>query len=469
MLKKRLYTALKIIVCCFAVQVTYAQTITIPQENITGQTDYSIQLGNGSFSTLVGLVPSISVQAATTTLPATSTGTFSPLPLSVVKIRLASVGGASVLGSTSEITLTNASQPIYAALLSIGGGAILNNYRIQIAGNAWLAGTYATNNVYTSTFLTSVTPSTQSLQINVPGFLTANTSLSATTLLRVNSLSFFRATAGISTSSTFSYYTSVPTTLSLRGTSGALSFSTTKPFNQLPATANINLLSANITDPLAGVSSVNLSTSDQLLTTSTGLPVVLTNNKSVTSNISITGANLKSNFVQAGTYTVPLVYTIAKPAAAYPVTLAPVTMNTSAQVLIDDLSELIVQDPSVSLTFNTVAAYKNGVTTQMPNHIKLSATVPYDVTVKASSNFLTSGTGGQIPVGVITIEGMPSQTGITPVVLSSTAQKIISSANPGIDRLLNLQYRVPAAQTTNLLGKTAGTYSTTITYTLVAP
>lgn len=469
MLKKRLHTALKIIVCCFAAQVTHAQTITIPQDNITGQTDYSVQLGNGTFNTGLGIVPVINVQSTTATIPATNTGPSSPLPLSVVKIRLASVGGVILLGSTAEITLTTTAQSIYAALLSIGGGAILNNYRIQIAGNAWLAGTYATNNTYTSTILTGVNPSTQALQINVPGFLTAITSLPTTTVLHVNSLSFFRATAGISASNTVSYYTSVPTTVSMRATTAALSFATTKPYNQLPGTANVSLLNGNITDPLAGVSSVNLSTSDQLLTTSTGLPVVLTNNKSITSNIGITGANLTSNFLQAGTYTVPLVYTIAKPIAAYPATLSSVTMNTSAQVLIDDLSELIVQDPSVSLAFNTAATYKNGVTTQKPNHIKLSATVPYDVTVKASSNFLTSGTGVQIPVGVITIEGMPSQTGITPVVLSATAQKIISSANPGVDRLLNLQYRVPAAQTPNLLGKTAGTYSTTVTYTLVAP
>ncbi|PIH00828.1 hypothetical protein CS542_03415 [Pedobacter sp. IW39] len=61
---------------------------------------------------------------------------------------------------------------------------------------------------------------------------------------------------------------------------------------------------------------------------------------------------------------------------------------------------------------------------------------------------------------------MTGQTGIRQL-YSASPQTIITSANPTIDRLLNLQYRIPSAQTSNLLNKTAGSYNTTITYTIV--
>ncbi|PIH00829.1 hypothetical protein CS542_03420 [Pedobacter sp. IW39] len=48
---------------------------------------------------------------------------------------------------------------------------------------------------------------------------------------------------------------------------------------------------------------------------------------------------------------------------------------------------MIVQDPSVTLTVNCKLA---GVTTTKPNHVKVSSTVPYNVTVKASSSVLSS-------------------------------------------------------------------------------
>lgn len=442
--------------------------LNLPQANITSQTDYSVEALNGTFSNGLGLLPFIYVAAsAPANVPSTTT-TGNSIPLTAVFIKLFSVGTTGVLSGTSEIGLTNSTQAIYTALLALGGGPITNTYRIKTSGNPWIAGTYTTTLNFTSILLTSVTPAAQTLTINVPAFITPNVTAPATTLLHVNSLPMFRSTSGVSSSSIFDYYTSVPTLLNLRASNSTFTFSTTYPYNQLPAAQNVNQVKANITDAQA-TAAISLSATDQPLTVTAGMPVIATNDKSITSVLNIPGATLSSNFVQAGTYTTPIVYTIAKTAAAYPAALTSATMNSSLQVLVDDMSELILQDASVSLVFNTAAIYKAGVTKQMPNHLKASATVPYDVTVKASSNFLTSGTGAQIPVGVITIEGMPSQTGITPVVLSSSPQKIISSANPGIDRFLSLQYRIPAAQTPNLLNKAAGNYTTTVTYTLVAP
>lgn len=452
-------------------QHTYAQTnVSVSQAIIQAQADINTVAINGKLVVGLGVAPSIDAQPGAANIPATTTGTVATIPITNFFIKVLSINSLALLGGNNETQLSSAKTRIFTALAAVGGGDIQNNYRLVIAGTPWVAGTYTTPITFTANALlgASITNPVQQLNITVDAFITSRTALPSSTQLHVNSLALFRSTPGISNTATFDYYTSVPTVVNLKATAGTFAFSTTYPYNQLPAAINVNTVTATVSDLLA-TTPVSLSTIDQALTAATGLPVIATNIKSLTPSLSVSGANLKAGFVQAGTYTAGLTYTIAKLASAYPTTLASVPMTSSVQVLVDDMSELILNDASVSLAFSTAANYSQGITKQMPNHLKASSTVPYDVTVKASSNFFTSAAGGQIPVGVITIEGIPSQTGITPVVLSSTAQKIISSANPAIDRLLSLQYRIPASQTSNLLKKAAGNYTTTVTYTLVAP
>ncbi|MBB5622303.1 hypothetical protein HDE69_003378 [Pedobacter cryoconitis] len=465
MLKKRLYTALSVIFCCFTVGNVNAQlVINLPEANISGQTSYVVNLNSGA-SPFLSLLTAINVNAASTTLTPTP-GTLPAIPLApnLINMKVTSIGGVNILSGANPIVLSSVSQNIYFVAVGLLSGTMLVDYTVSPLNVAWAAGSYAT----TLTFTGSITPPTPTLTLNVPAYITLNTLVPATTTLNVNSFAIFRSVSGVSAVSGNDYFTTVPTLFSLRASSANFTFTTTQPYNQLPAVNSVNLMGAALSGTYAG-SAINLSASDQLLTVATGIPVVVTNKSVLSSTLSISGANLKSNFVQAGTYTVPVVYTLAKTASSFPATLASQTMNSSVQVNVSNLMELIVQDPSVTLTVNTTANYQQGVTTTKPNHVKVSSTVPYNVTVKASSSVLSSSGGVQIPVGVITLEGMTGQTGITPIVLSASPQTIITSANPTIDRLLNLQYRIPSAQTSNLLNKTAGSYNTTITYTIVAP
>ncbi|WP_068405498.1 hypothetical protein [Pedobacter cryoconitis] len=465
MLKKRLYTALRVIFCCFTVGNANAQLIiNLPEANISGQMGYVVNLNSGA-SPALSLLSSVNVKAASTTLtPTPATLPALALAPNLINMKVTSIGGVNILSGANPIILSSVSQNIYYVAVGLLSGTMLVDYTVSPIGVAWAAGSYAT----TLTFTGSITPPTPTLTLNVPAYITLNTLVPATTTLNVNSFAIFRSVAGVSAVSGSDYFTTVPTLLSLRASSGTFAFTTTQPYNQLPAANSVNLMGAVLSGTYAGAA-INLSASDQLLTAATGIPVIITNKSILSSTLSISGANLKSNFVQAGTYTVPVVYTVSKTASSFPATLASQTMNSSVQVNVSNLMELIVQDPSVTLTVNTTANYQQGVTTTKPNHVKVSSTVPYNVTVKASSSVLSSSGGIQIPVGVITIEGMTGQTGITPVVLSANPQTIISSANPIVDRLLNLQYRIPSAQTSNLLNKTAGSYNTTITYTIVAP
>lgn len=465
MLKKRLYTVLSVIFCCFTVGNVNAQlVINLPEANISGQTSYVVNLNSGA-SPFLSLLSAINVNAAGTTLTSTpSTLPAIPLAPNLINMKVTSIGGVNILSGANPIVLSSVSQNIYFVAVGLLSGTMLVDYTVSPLNVAWAAGSYAT----TLTFTGSITPPTPTLTLNVPAYITLNTLVPATTTLNVNSFAIFRSVSGVSAVSGNDYFTTVPTLFSLRASSANFTFTTTQPYNQLPAVNSVNLMGAALSGTYAG-SAINLSASDQLLTVATGIPVVVTNKSVLSSTLSISGANLKSNFVQAGTYTVPVVYTLAKTASSFPATLASQTMNSSVQVNVSNLMELIVQDPSVTLTVNTTANYQQGVTTTRPNHVKVSSTVPYNVTVKASSSVLSSSGGVQIPVGVITLEGMTGQTGITPIILSASPQTIITSANPTIDRLLNLQYRIPSAQTSNLLNKTAGSYNTTITYTIVAP
>jgi len=446
--------------CCFATAGAYAQVIvTIPAVNITGQSDYTATGSNGTAS-LLALGGTIKIQSTTANFPATTTGTSAPLALNVVNPKVNSINGLNLLGSASEVILTQSPQAIFTAPVLTTGGALTVNYRIGIAGTAWLAGTYKTPVTFTN-----VTPATQDLSIVVPALLTLNTAVATPTIMSVNALSAFRTGGGVSATNTFDYFSTVPTDVSLNSTGSTFSFSTTQLFNSTPAVPASKLTSL-LSGTYAG-GAINLSTTAQAISASSSVPVVVTNKNSLSNTLSISAADLKANFMQAGTYTLPIVYTVAKKSSAYPLTLASITTNSSVQVTVAKMSELTIPVSTVNLNFTTATAYNQGVTTAIPNPITVSSTVPYGVTVKTSGNFISG--ANSIPASVMIVEGATGQTGISPVTLSTTATSLFTGSDPVIDRTINLQFRVPNTQTSNLLNKPAGTYNATVTFTIVAP
>lgn len=438
--------------------------ITLPETNISAQSEYTANFQSGT-TALLSLLPTIQAKLGSANFTATP-ATLPPIPSATnfMKMKVTQLG-VSLISTFPQIVLSTTSQTVITSLLSLGA-SILADYTIVTNTFPWAAGSYANTIVLSGGV--NPNPTTLSVTVTVPAYITLNTLIPATNTLNVTSFTQFRSPAGVSSNINNDYFTTVPTLFSLKASSSTFSFSTTQPYNNLPAASNVSLMSSALTGPYAG-SAINLSSTDQLLTSATGVPVLLTNKSALTSTLSISGANLSSNFVQAGTYTVPLVYTVSKTATAFPATPISKTMNSNAQVNVSNMMEAIVQNSQIDLTVNTAAKYQQGVTTTVPNQVRLSSTVPYNITVKASGPNLSSSGGVNIPVGVITIEGMPGQSGITPVVLSSSPQVIITSGDPVIDRVLNLQYRIPATQTSNLLNKAAGRYDTTITYSIVAP
>lgn len=465
MLKKRFYIALSFALCCLKATDTYAQVVlNIPEANITSQSDYT-SVVNGGPSLTLSIGAKVLFKANTGTFASTTAGSTASLPLNLAFLKL---DFNSLLGVSqgTEMAFSTLDAQVYSALVALNGSAIYN-YRISTAGKSLLAGSYRTTLTFTPT--TASSPAPLPITIVIPSILTQSVNPAITTL-NINTFTPFTNTTGITGTNSFNYYTTVPTNINIKSTAANFGFTTSYNSNVTPVNAS-SFLNAQLSSPAMTSGPVlNLTQTDQLMTGS-AIGIAATNRRDLTATFNITAADLKSKFVQAGVYNLPISYKLTAANDIY--TPAPTpsefTMPTSVQLTVEKMSTISIPTPTVSIAFSAAADYQLGVTKQMPGHIKVSSTVPWSVTVKANSDFLTNG-ANQIPVSMIHIEGIPGQNGTTtilPITLSSTAQPIVSTANPSIDQLLNLQYRVPAAQ--SLVGKVNGKYATTITYTLVAP
>ncbi|MDR0262016.1 MAG: hypothetical protein LBJ04_02205 [Sphingobacterium sp.] len=474
MQRKKLYIKQNFAVCFLSLfsfygHHTYAQTtaITLPQANIQARTDYNTAINAGTYSSVITVLPSFSVKSGSATFTSTTSGSF---PASAVYMKLSSIGSLVLLGlgTNNEVVLSTGGGLLYAAVASVASGAIAANARIATASQTWTAGVFSNVvSFYTQGVLAgSISPASYTLSITIPGFISPPASI-GTTSIAVNDLSFYRSANGISASQIIPVSSTVPYIPSIRTGNAQFSFSTTFPYNTLPVSP-VSAVSASLSG-VATATATNLSTSDQALTAAGGIAVPTNNSSSITHTYSVSTAFLKSNFIQAGTYTVPLTYTWNKSSSAtYPTTPVQAQASGSLTIAVSDLGEIIANQQSVNLPFTTTSNYVNGVSTNMPSHLKLSKTTPYNLYVRATSSSFTSGVNS-IPLSVLRIGPMAGQTGVNTVTLSTTAQQLIQNADPIIDRTLDMQYSIPAAQTSNLLGKPAGTYTANIIYSFVAP
>ncbi len=447
------------------VRTTVAQvTITLPQANIQSRTDYNQIFNVGQYASVLTLLPTFRVKANTTSFSSTAGGS---IPLSIAHIKLNSIGSLSLLGASSEVTLSVNNGNLYSSLATVSSGAITANVRLSTGSQTWIAGIYDSNLSFSTqgVLAGSITPTTLPFSINVPGFISPPVQVGTTSIL-VNNLSFYRSTNGISTEKVIPLTTTVPYIPSLKTTNTQFSFNTPLPYNTLP----ISPVSA-INTTLTGVSNsttVALSTTDQALTNTTGIAVPANNAQSLTANYSISASQLKMSFIQAGTYSVPLTHTWSKLATAYPTGALQAQSSGNLEIVVSDLAELVANQQAVNLDFSTTADYKNGVSKDMPTHLRISKTTPYNLYVRASSSSFISGINS-IPLNALRIGPMANQTGMNTITLSATAQQLIQSADPVIDRNLNIRYSIPASETSKLLNKPAGTYTANIIFSFVAP
>ncbi|NCD72147.1 hypothetical protein [Mucilaginibacter agri] len=455
--------------------------ITLTANNARGQVNFSITSSNITQTSLtvdnpttvytaplVALAPTITLKS-TTGGTLTKTGGGTGVSVSLFSAKIIGSGGSllNLLGTTPTITLSSTPQSIYTSVLTaLPSGAL--NFRYTLSGvntTTWLAGSYTSDLTFAaSAVLTNpgtLSPTVGSLNLNVAAFITAS-GLPASMSLTVTSLDFYRSST-LSGTYSIATTTTVPYGIRLKNSASTFTYSNGYSGAPNPNTAT-TLMTGQMTAPSTGTAITGGSSFNNL---ATGLAVPTNNAQTSTITLSIKPADLKSGFTQKGTYTTNVNYEVfdsqTTPLATTQAFSCPLTIT------VNDLSELKVNQTDINLNYNTSSDYTNGVFADANGHITLSNTNPYDVYVKASSTTLTNG-ANTLPVGVITISPTPASAGsFSTVSLSATAQKIISASSPIIDRTLNVRYAIPAANSAQLLGKPAGTYNTTVTYSLIAP
>lgn len=407
---------------------------------------------------LLALLPNITVKG-TGDLNNTS-GTGSPVPIN--KIAATYIKGTAV-GNT--VTLSTSAQTMTAALLELGllsGGAFTVKYDAAgLSGTAWQAGTYTNTLTYGVTAIgigTSIAPTTVNLTVNVLAFI-KEVSPPASIVLQANNLNFFRSTT-LETTCNIPIRHTVPVKLQILANTAQLAFTNGYSGVADPFTGS-NKIQVQTTTPSG--SAVFLATAAQQLVANA--PVSAGNTTGFNARFFISPADLKTSFINKGNYTTTVTLQGANaggPAATYSKVL-------NLSVVVSDLAELTLGSSQVNFLLQTTGDYKNGVTLNQTNHLKVSKTTPYDVSVRAQSANFTSGTGATIPVSILGIGPIGSQANTTAVnALSTSGQLLVNGATPAIDRFFDIQYQIPASQTQFLINKPAGVYSGTVVYTLTA-
>ncbi|MUV03635.1 hypothetical protein GN157_07920 [Flavobacterium rakeshii] len=155
------------------------------------------------------------------------------------------------------------------------------------------------------------------------------------------------------------------------------------------------------------------------------------------------------------------------------------TAETTLNVNLASSFEITVANASVDIDMNTPEHFQSGNTSgQKADHVQISATGEYEVKVIAFSD-LTSGSE-TIPVNTITVTptlgsylGAGSEGSVSPTLtaqsLSNSTENTIISCETGESlRGYNIEYSIPSESASEYLNHSAGTYTTTVTYSLYA-
>ncbi|MEA1851450.1 MULTISPECIES: peptidoglycan-binding protein LysM [Chryseobacterium] len=153
------------------------------------------------------------------------------------------------------------------------------------------------------------------------------------------------------------------------------------------------------------------------------------------------------------------------------------TATTTVNITLNDVISIDAGSTAISgaVAFNyaTAADYNSEKTVAQANALKVTSTKNFNVKVKAGGANFINGTN-LIPVDVLTIKASAASGTMggtkSTVVLSAADQTLVANAPLGSALTLNLDYTIPAAKSSSsdILGKPAGTYTQTVTYTATA-
>lgn len=147
--------------------------------------------------------------------------------------------------------------------------------------------------------------------------------------------------------------------------------------------------------------------------------------------------------------------------------------QATLNVILQDIQSITVNttQETVNLTLSTVADYQDGVNVDQADHLTVVSTSGFNITAQASGDLTKTSELNTIPVSTVSLTATagstsPDGTMGSPVFLSATAPvTLVTGASSNLDAKYDMNFTVSGG--TEYLNQPTGTYTTTITYTLV--
>ncbi|MDR2275222.1 MAG: hypothetical protein LBF27_30200 [Sphingobacterium sp.] len=142
--------------------------------------------------------------------------------------------------------------------------------------------------------------------------------------------------------------------------------------------------------------------------------------------------------------------------------------QANVNIILTDAMSITLNTSDVNIEYATAADYGGPKTKSMPNHFKVISNKTYDVQVEIDNQFSPALNLSNLGLTVRVASSTPTGGGLTDAILTtiSTPQALVTGAPASVGTLYNVDYIIPEA--TELLDKTAGTYSSTVTYRISA-
>ena len=149
--------------------------------------------------------------------------------------------------------------------------------------------------------------------------------------------------------------------------------------------------------------------------------------------------------------------------------------STNLKVQLQSIQSIRINEAQsdVAISLATASEYMNGKSSSQADHIEIMSNSNYEIKVSASTNLI--GDAGSIDINTVTVTPTLGSVGgategniqLNPVALSLNDNTIVQSFQGDAQRSFNIQYQLAGGE--EYLNKPAGTYSTLVTYTILAP
>ena len=399
------------------------------------------------------------------------------LPTSVLQWQLLSIGTDRPVnhGSTPGYKyFTTAAQSWFEPAVHTGQdytpGIILFNFKIpasEYLNNAFYAGVYSINITHNyipgGPYQIHFTPYEFKVKLAIPAAISWLTN-TPTKYIEISSLSDYRSTAEhiLGDLVPAELGNTVDFNLWAKASAPSIDFTSSKGVS---GSRNISAIQLGSTGPGTVLPKKALSATAQNYSSS-NFVVKPGNRNNFTPQLSISAADFKQHFFEAGTYSFQLNFNAQSTVGTNPQISS--LQNTDVTLKVLPLSEITIptSGQTVNFDFKTSAAYSQGLSKVMSNQIKLSNNETFELYVKSDENyFKNGGIQTDIKSNILQIGVDGSSLNIP---LSTTPKKIFQSGNPVLDQELNIKYTIPSSGAQNLIGKEKTTYSINVIYSFTA-